>query len=425
MKVDVSLSRKIAFGFAAGLLVLIIIGIASFLGIRELTEAAKVVAQSHRIMTTIEATLGDVVSAESEARGFVITGDERYLKLYRTARGEVEGDLARLRGLAIDRKVLSRLTELERLTRERLDRLQKTVSIRKLEGIGAVLVVAGPGKKLMDELRVVINSIEDSENELIRQREAQTHALAMRTTLVIILGSLIAILLAAFSTVVIVSDIGRREQLERAVLEISEREQRRIGQDLHDGVCQHLTGVSLLSRSLQQKLAERSIAETSEAARITSLINDGIEQVRHVTHGLHPVANEPSGLMLALEELAGDVHAADQLACLFECPAPVLIQDQMVSTHLYRIAQEAVQNAIRHGHPTAITIRLESGESSIRLVITDDGCGFPVHRTRAGLGLDIMNYRAHTIGAILDVRPGAGRGTVVRCTIPEATAPED
>ena len=418
MKVEVSLSRKIAYGFAAGLLLLIVIGIVSFVGIREFARSATFVTQSHRVMTTIEELLGDVVSAESEARGYVITGDEHYLTLYQTAFVEVEVDLVRLRGMAKDKRVLARLTDLERLTRERLDRLKKTVVIRKLEGFEGALVVAGPGKKLMDELREVISGIEDIENALILQREQQTQVLALRTTLVIVLGSLLAILLAAFSTAVIGAEISRREQLERAVLEISEREQRRIGQDLHDGVCQHFTGVSLLSRSLQQKLAEQSIPETTDAARITGLINDGIEQVRHVTHGLHPVANEASGLMLALQELADDVHSSDQLACQFECDSPVLIQDQMVATHLYRIAQEAVQNAIRHGHPTTISIRLEAGKSSIRMVVTADGWGLPVQRPRTGLGLEIMNYRAHTIGATLEVRRGTDRGTVVCCTLP-------
>ena len=90
----------------------------------------------------------------------------------------------------------------------------------------------------------------------------------------------------------------------------------------------------------------------------------------------------------------------------------------MVGTVIYRIAQEAVQNAIRHGHPTTISIRLEAGKSSIRMVVTDDGWGLPVQRPRTGLGLEIMNYRAHTIGATLEVRRGTDRGTVVCCTLP-------
>ena len=124
--------------------------------------------------------------------------------------------------------------------------------------------------------------------------------------------------------------------------------------------------------------------------------------------------------MVALQELVNGVHLSDQLACRFECPEPVLIPDQMAATHLYRIAQEAVQNAIRHAQPTVITIRLESDEPAITLSITDDGCGLPAQPPKRGLGLEIMNYRAHTLGAKLAVRHGAEGGTVVRCVLPRS-----
>jgi signal transduction histidine kinase len=377
------------------------------------------VTQSQAILTYLGQVESDIVTAESQARGYVITGDERYLTLYQTAIGEVESDLHQLRGSVLDSNILKMTTELERLIRERLDRLKKTVAIRKLEGMEAVVVVAGPGKKVMDEVRRVINTIEAEEERLLHERDRRSQELANRTTLVIVLGSLLAILLAAFSTVIIIADIAHRERLEREVLEISEREQRRIGQDLHDGVCQHLTGISLLCRSLQQKLTDRNATEAAEATRITGLVNDGIEQTRRVTHGLYPVANEPGGLMLALQSLATSVHGADQLACVFECPEPVFIPDQMIATHLYRIAQEAVQNAIRHARPTVITIRLVADEERIAMIVTDDGCGMPVRQLRKGLGLEIMDYRAHTLGATLAILPGAERGTVVRCVLPK------
>jgi signal transduction histidine kinase len=114
-------------------------------------------------------------------------------------------------------------------------------------------------------------------------------------------------------------------------------------------------------------------SEVPGAERITNLINEGIEQTRCVTHGLHPVENDPSGLMEALQELANGVHAAAQLACRFECRELVLIPDQLTATHLYRIAQEAVQNAIRHAQPTTIIIQLVADGAAITLTVTDDG----------------------------------------------------
>ncbi len=418
MRIELSLSRKIAIAIAIGLLVLIAIGVVSYRSIHEFVRSAAIVTQSQAILTFLGQVESDIVTAESEARGYVISGDERYLTLYQTARDEVESDLRQLQQLVIDPEIRRLVNEMERLIRERLERLKKTVAIRKLEGIEAVVVVAGPGKKVMDEVRRVIMSIEDKEEKLLKDRDQQARMMANRTTLIIVLGSLLAILLAAFSTIIIIADIAHRERLEREVLEISEREQRRIGQDLHDGVCQHLTGISLLCRSLQQKLGERAAAEAAAAERITHLINEGIEQTRRVTQGLHPVASEPGGLMLALQALAASVHGVDQLTCTFDCPAPIAIPDQMIATHLYRIAQEAVQNAIRHARPNTIIIRLLADEERIAMLVSDDGLGLPAERPRKGLGLEIMAYRANTLGARLEIRPGAERGTVVRCILP-------
>lgn len=419
MKMEISLSRKIAFGFAIGLLILIVIGVASYRNTREFAESTAVVAQSHRVMTMLSATLEDIVSAESEVRGYIITGDEHYLKLYRQAVGDIEGDFKELRSSVVDESIRRRVNDLALLTRKRLERLQTTVTTRKLEGFEAAQEATGPGKKLMDELRQAIDDINAMENRLLNERKTRAEALASETILVVILGSLFAVIFAAASTVVLTTDIAHRERLEREVLEISEREQRRIGQDLHDGVCQHLTGIALLSRSLQQKLADRSAAEATEATRITDLINEGIEQTRRVTHGLSPVVNDPSGLMLALQELTGSVSGVDKLTCLFECPEPVPVPNQTVATNLYRIAQEALQNAIRHARPTTITITLKADDDTITLTVADDGCGLPAKRPNRGMGLEIMNYRAHTIGGRLEVQRGMERGTVVTCTLPK------
>ena len=418
MKIEISLSRKIALGFTMGLLILIIIGAVSYLGVREFIRSTAIVTQAHRIMTALEATLGDVVSAESETRGFFITGSNNFFKSYQTSAGEVEQDFTQLHELVVGGHLKPHLDDFERLTHERMARLKKVTEAQQAHGPGTKIDASGSGKLKMDEIRHVVDEMEKSEDQLINERDQAVQKLARHVTVVIVMGSLFAILLAAFSTVVLSVDVAHRERLEREVLAISEREQRRIGQDLHDGVCQHLTGIALLSRSLQQKLVDRAAPEAPEAARITGLVNEGIEQTRRVTHGLHPVANEPTGLMVALQSLANGVHSSDQLSCQFACPAPVLIPDQLAATYLYRIAQEAVQNAIRHAKPTAIAIGLTSDEAQISLTITDDGCGLPSPRDTKGLGLAIMNYRAHTVGAKLAIRRGAERGTIVRCVLP-------
>lgn len=418
MKNEISLSRKIALGFTMGLLILIVIGAVSYLGVREFIRSTAIVTQAHRIMTALESTLGDIVSAESETRGFFITGSNDFFKSYQTSAGEVEQDFAQLHELVVEGNLKQGLNDFERLSHERMARLKKVVEAQQAHGPGTKIEASGSGKKKMDEIRRVVDEMEKIEEQLIGERDQAVQKLARHVTVVIVMGSLFAVLLAAFSTLVLSVDVAHRERLEREVLEISEREQRRIGQDLHDGVCQHLTGIALLCRSLQQKLADRAAPEAPEAARITGLVNEGIEQTRRVTHGLHPVANEPTGLMVALQSLANGVHASDQLTCQFECPEPVLVPDQLAATYLYRITQEAVQNAIRHAKPTTITIGLASDEAAISLTITDDGCGLPLKRDTKGLGLAIMNYRAHTVGATLSIRRSAERGTIVRCVLP-------
>ncbi|MCX7826014.1 MAG: CHASE3 domain-containing protein [Verrucomicrobiae bacterium] len=418
MRMEISLSRKMAFGFALALLILVVMGVVSYRSTIRFAESASEVARSHRIHHLLQAVLADVVSAESEARGYVITENEIHLALYRTAIRDVERDLNELRRTVLSPDIQQRVAVLDQLVQKRLDRLRVTVETRRLEGLDAVREAAGVGKKLMDELRAVVADIEKLENALLAERDENAKALASRTITVVIVGSLFAVLLAAVSTVVLTTDIAHRERLEKEVLEISEREQRRIGQDLHDGLCQELTGISLLSRSLHQKLADRSSDEAAEAARITHLINTSIEQTRRVTRGLHPVSDEPTGLMVALQELVDHVRNVGKLACQFDCPQPVPIPSRAAATHLYRIAQEAVQNALRHAKATTITISLKSDEKTITLTVHDDGCGLPDHRPKTGMGLEIMNYRAHTIGARIETRRAKDRGTVVRCTLP-------
>ncbi|MCX6899636.1 MAG: CHASE3 domain-containing protein [Verrucomicrobia bacterium] len=417
MKLEISLSRKIATGFALALLILMVIGAVSYRSTVQFAESANVVAHSHQVITKLEATIGDLANAESEARGYVITGDEIYLDLHRQFATDVQVSMKQLHALAMHPVILQGVEKLESLIEQRLAKLRKSVETRKLEGFEAAGKLAGPGKKLMDEVRQTVDDIEVQERKLLDERDRLAKSLATRTTTVVILGSLLAVLVAAASTIVLTSDIAHRERLEKEVMEISEREQRRIGQDLHDGLCQQLTGTALLNRSVQQKLAAKSAAEADEAARVTELINNSIEEARRLTRGLHPVPDEPTGLMIALRELATSVQSLSKLACHFHCPEAVAIPDRTAATHLYRIAQEALQNALRHAKASSITVALLADENIITLTVSDDGCGLPEHRPRKGLGLEIMDYRAHAVGATLTVRRGEKRGTVMCCTL--------
>src|SRR5580698_3929273 len=211
-------------------------------------------------------------------------------------------------------------------------------------------------------------------------------------------------------------DVTEQKRLEKAALEISAREQRRIGQDLHDDLGQHLTGIAFLSKVLQDRLAEASVPETADAAKIVELVNEAIRKTRELARGLLPVLSESYGLMSALERWAREVSDVFQLSCRLECRDAVLIHENTLADHLYYIAVEAVNNAIKHGRAKNIVIRLGERNSGGVLMVEDDGTGFETaSRARAGLGLSIMDYRAKMVGGSMEMQSIPGEGTVVTC----------
>ena len=172
-------------------------------------------------------------------------------------------------------------------------------------------------------------------------------------------------------------DITEREQLERALLEISAREQRRIGQDLHDGLGQHLTGIAFMAKVHEAKLAEKQMADAADAAKIVRLVNEAIHKTRELARGLLPVVSDAQGLMSALQLWAGEVEDSLEFPAASSASTAVLIHDDAMATHLYHIAQEAVNNAIKHGHARNILIRLSAENGWGTLLISDDGAGIP------------------------------------------------
>jgi len=221
----------------------------------------------------------------------------------------------------------------------------------------------------------------------------------------------------------IARDITMRKRLEREVLEATAREQQRIGHDLHDGLGQRLTGIAFLSRGLAQRLGDFSPELAAQATRIERLVNEAIAQTRRLARGLEPVAPKEGGLVMVLEELAHSTEQMFGVRCTCHAPDPLLPWDTLIATNVYRIAQEAVTNAVKHGHPTRIVIELRCRQDKMILTIRDDGTGIPRAPAEAeGLGTRIMQYRARMIGGSLELVRGSGGGTLVRCTFPAANA---
>lgn len=217
--------------------------------------------------------------------------------------------------------------------------------------------------------------------------------------------------------VVVLSDITARKLMEKQITDVSDREQRRIGQDLHDSLCQHLVSVAFAGELLRENLARQFAPEAAQAEAIVEMVNEGISEARNLARGLYPVRLEMDGLASALEELADSVQGRTGITCRFFCDEPVCIFDEVAGSNLYRIAQEAINNAIKHGNGTAISIGLGAVEEEVTLTVKDNGVGFPdTVENKGGMGLSIMNYRANLIGASLDIRRGAGGGTIVICS---------
>lgn len=220
-------------------------------------------------------------------------------------------------------------------------------------------------------------------------------------------------------TTALTEEMAERMRLEREVLDIGDRERRRIGRDLHDSLGQHLTGTALAGQVLEERLGARGMPEAGDAARIVSMVEQAIEVTRRLSHGLDPVEFEGGGLAYGLRELAAQTTALGGVLCDCETSTDVAIQEIGIATQLYRIAQEAVANAVKHGHARRITLRLDDDPGLVRLTVRDDGVGIPDRGARGnGMGLRVMAHRAAVSGGRFDIRREPSGGTVVTCEMP-------
>jgi PAS domain S-box-containing protein len=213
---------------------------------------------------------------------------------------------------------------------------------------------------------------------------------------------------------VITRDITQRIQLEKEILESSAGERRRIGHDLHDGLCQYLAGIAFRAKALEQTLAAEGLPSMREARELTALVSNAIAQTRSLARGLDPIEVENRGLIVALQDLAIETEKLFEIRCLFASRVSEIKVDGQTGLALYRITQEAIHNAIKHGTARRIQTELKSSGDHLCLEIQDDGSGFDMQArgSNCGMGLRIMNYRARSIGAVLLVKshPNQARG---------------
>jgi signal transduction histidine kinase len=205
---------------------------------------------------------------------------------------------------------------------------------------------------------------------------------------------------------------------QKQVLTISEREQRRLGAELHDGLGQQLTAIELLCQSLRQDLRSAPPPLEKQVSQICQFLREAIAQTRSLAHGLSPVNLNSGGLPEALSDLALRMSDAGRIQCTFDSPSPVMVEDNLVAGHLFRIAQEAVNNAVKHARASEVAIGLTNSNGALRLEISDNGRGLSkTPPTGQGIGLQIMKHRASVIGGELEVVSKTGKGVTVICTL--------
>ncbi len=209
-----------------------------------------------------------------------------------------------------------------------------------------------------------------------------------------------------------------RQRLEREITAIGDEERRRLGRELHDGVCQELTAALLRWQTLQRSLRNGVPVSAAESERLTSLLSEAIDEAHNIALGLCPVEPEPDALAPALRALTRRMQETAGVHCDFLASGDVRVPDSEMAQHLYRIAQEALSNAVRHAHANRIAVELRGSAAEMALKVEDDGVGLPPDGGGGGMGLRTMAYRAQVLGGQLTVAPAPGGGTRVACCLP-------
>jgi PAS domain S-box-containing protein len=250
-----------------------------------------------------------------------------------------------------------------------------------------------------------ISARKSSEMALLRSKEALERVVKQRTKELRLANSELR------------GEINRRKGLEGEILAVSDREQQRLGQELHDGLCQHLTAVAFMTRSMALRLRDHRVIDAADIEKVAELINKAAIDTRNLSRALHRVDVDAPGLIIALQDLVD--REIWKTPCRLEMKPSFQINDDTAATHLYRIAREAVINANKHSQAREIVVKLERVRKEMVLRVIDDGVGFPKERkAQQGLGFHIMNYRAQLMGGRLEVDSSQTGGTRVSCYFP-------
>jgi signal transduction histidine kinase len=215
------------------------------------------------------------------------------------------------------------------------------------------------------------------------------------------------------------NEISRRKGLEGQILEFTDREQQRLGQELHDGLCQHLTAVAFMTRGVALRLKNHRVIEVEDLEKIAALVNEAAVDARNMARGLHRLEVDSASLLPALRDLVS--REIWRTPCRLQVKTEVNLHDDAVASHIYRLLREAMINAQKHARAKEIVVEIRQSNSETVFSVIDDGAGIPSGASKSdSLGFQIMDYRARTIGARLQVESRKKGGTCVACYLPQS-----
>ena len=217
-------------------------------------------------------------------------------------------------------------------------------------------------------------------------------------------------------------EMMERRRLDREIVQVADRERRRLGHDLHDRLGQHLVGTALAAQAIKEKLDKRSAPEAKDVGNLARCLDEAVDLTRKLAHGFYSPELDAEGLPKALRHLADGVIERFQVNCVFQGDDSIRIQDSTIANQFYRIAQEAVTNAVKHAAAKQIDINLTADGGDICLAIVDDGIGLPDKPESNGIGLRLMRHGAELVGAKFDVRRNSKKGTIAICRVTDLLA---
>lgn len=417
---------------------------------------ADLVDHTHQVLSALEETLARADDMVMGQRGFALTHEQDFLKPYFDATNRMPALLSSLRGLVRDdpRQIatLDRLEPLlanyQNINREHITELSHG------NPLAPDLEFRRNIRDSMDQIHGAVGKMVTEENNVLAQRQASSKRAARVVTAVTVFAACVSmgLTMAVFTalrrenarrfaseealqrsheelenrvdqrTRSLVRSEAERKRLEQEILETSDKEMHRIGHDLHDGVGQQLTALSLFTSGLQREAEAQAPQFAEQCKKISMELREAIRQLRVAAHGLSPVSLEENGLVEALRKLADDMRSPN-LDCRFSDGSEMRISDPHLAAQFYRIGQEAVTNAAKHSGARLIEISLKATHSLKELKVTDDGCGFSLAALngKAGLGLRAMKYRADIIGADMRIDSAPGNGTRIICSLKTRT----